>query len=130
MTAGTYDGHRLPNTESPRIGAYELEYLTKDTRNKQVVAKRYTNEEFVETLIQHVPDRGRHAMRYFGLLSPRSKSRLWLGIFVLLRQRKRERPRRQSWRSLLIQTFGRDPLLDGEGEVMHWVGRRAPAPFL
>jgi|ERR1051326_4056894 hypothetical protein len=124
MTAGTYDGHRLPNTESPRIGAYELEYLTKDTRNKQVVAKRYTNEEFVETLIQHLPDRGRHAMRYFGLLSPRSKARVWSAVFVLLRQGKQERPRPLRWRWFLLKSFGVDPLMDGEGQIMEWIGQR------
>ena len=77
-----------------RIGTHQVEYLAKDTRNKQFVSKWYTNEEFVDTLIQHVPDRGRHAMRYFGLLSPRSKARVWAGIFVLLNQRKRPHPPR------------------------------------
>jgi len=107
-----------------RIGAYELEYLTKDTRNGQLVAKRYTNEEFVETLIQHVPDRGRHAMRYFGLLSPRSKARVWSAVFVLLHQRQQERQRQLSWRWLLLKNFGIDPLMDSHGQLMDWVGRR------
>ena len=102
----------------------------KDARKEQVILKRYTNVEFLDILIQHVPDRGRHAMRYFGLLSPRAKARLWSGIFVLLGQRRRERPRRRSWRSLLFKTFGVDPLLDHKGELMHWAGRRAPVPSL
>ena len=55
-------------------------------RLRQFVRKRYTNEEFVNILMQHVPDRGPHAMRYFGLASPRSKARLWAAIFVLLNQ--------------------------------------------
>lgn len=109
-----------------RIGAYELEYLTKDTRNKQVAAKRYTNVEFIETLIQHVPDRGRHAMRYFGLLSPRSKARIWSAVFVLLHQRKQERLERLSWRWLLLKSFGVDPLMDCRGHLMEWVGRWPP----
>lgn len=109
-----------------RIGSHQVEYLTKDTRNKQFVSKRYTNEEFVNILIQHVPDRGRHAMRYFGLLSPRSKAQVWASIFVLLNQRKRERPRRFDWSWLRLKTFGDDPLQDSLGRRMHWVGRRAP----
>jgi hypothetical protein len=109
-----------------RIGTHQVEYLAKDTRNKQFVSKRYTNEEFVDTLIQHVPDRGRHAMRYFGLLSPRSKARVWAGIFVLLNQRKRPHPPRLSWRWLRLKTFGSDPLQDSLGQPMHWIGRRAP----
>ncbi len=75
-----------------RIGNGQVEYLAKDTKNKQFVAKRYTNEGFVNILMQHVPDRGRHAMRYFGLLSPRSKARLWAAIFVLLNQHQRAQP--------------------------------------
>ncbi len=113
--------HRLT-----RIGRDQVEYLAKDTRNQQFVSKRYTNEEFIDVLVQHVPDRGRHAMRYFGLLSPRSKAQVWDGIFVLLNQRKRQRPPRLRWRWLRVQTFGSDPLLDSCGESMHWVDRRAP----
>jgi len=113
-----------------RIGSNQVEYLVKDTRNKQFVSKRYTNEVFLDLLVQHVPDRGRHAMRYFDLLSPRAKARLWSGIFVLLGQRQRERPRRRSWRLLLVKTFGVDPLRDRKGELMHWAGRRAPVPPL
>ena len=109
-----------------RVGNHQVEYLAKDTRNRQLVSKRYTNEEFVDILIQHVPDRGRHAMRYFGLLSPRSKARVWAGIFVLLNQRKRQHPPRLGWRWLRLKTFGTDPLRDSLGRPMHWVNRRAP----
>ena len=109
-----------------RIGDHEVEYLAKDTRNKQFVSKRYANEEFVSMLMQHVPDRGRHAMRYFGLLSPRSKAQLWAGVFVLLNQRRRPHPPRLGWRWLRLKTFGTDPLQDSLGRPMHWVGRRAP----
>jgi Putative transposase/Transposase zinc-binding domain len=113
--------HRLK-----RVGNHEVEYLAKDTKNKLFVLKRYTNEEFVNILMQHVPDRGRHAMRYFGLLSPRSKAQLWAAIFVLLNQQQHAHPRRSSWRWLLLKTFGTDPLKDSLGRRMHRVGRRAP----
>jgi hypothetical protein len=75
-------------------------------------------------LMQHVPYRGRHAMRYFGLLSPRSKAQLWAAIFVLLNQQQRAHPRRSSWRWVLLKTFGTDPLKDSLGRQMHRVGRR------
>lgn len=113
--------HRLS-----RVSSAAVEYLAKDTANEQFVLKRYSNEEFVDILIQHAPDRGRHAMRYFGLLSPRSKAKLWTAIFLLLNQSKRERPRRLSWRWLRLKTFGIDPLLDSAGQPMHWAGRRRP----
>ena len=93
--------HRLT-----RVGKHEVEYLAKDTRNKKFVLKRYSNEEFVNILMQHVPDRGRHAMRYFGLLSPRSKARLWAAIFALLGQQQHPHPPRSSWRWLSLKTFG------------------------
>lgn len=113
--------HRLS-----RVGSHEVEYLAKDTRNKQFVSKRYTNQEFVNILMQHVPDHGRHAMRYFGLLSPRSKALLWRSIFMLLDQQQRPHPCRMGWRWLRLKTFGTDPLLDHLGRPMHWIGRRSP----
>ena len=110
------------------IGNDQVEYWAKDTRNKQFVLMRHTKEEFVDILIQHLPDPGRHAMRYFGLLSPRCKARDWAAIFVLLNQRQRPRPPRLPWRWLRIKTFGTDPLLDSQGQLMCWVGRRKPPP--
>jgi hypothetical protein len=113
--------HRLT-----RIGSDRVEYLAKDTRNKQHVPMQYTNAEFVDILVQHVPDPGRRAMRYFGLLSPRCKHKLWAAMFILLNQRQRPRPRRVPWRWLLKKTFGTDPLLDSKGKIMRWIGRRMP----
>jgi hypothetical protein len=101
-----------------RIGRYEVEYLAKNTRGKQFVATRYTNEEFVKILVEHGADRGRHAMRYFGLLSPRSKARLWSAIFVLLNQQQRPHPLRTSWGCLHLKTFSTDPLQDSFGRSM------------
>ena len=104
-----------------------VEYLAKNTREKRAVLVRYKNKEFVEMLMQHVPDPRRHAMRYFGLLSPRCKARVWASVFVLLNQRQRPHPPRVPWRLLRIKTFATDPLLDSAGQRMRWVGRRAPA---
>ncbi len=109
------------------IGNEYVEYLARNTREKRWVLVRYTNTEFVDILMQHVPDPGRHAMRYFGLLSPRSKARVWAAIFVLLNQQQRPHPPRVPWRRLRMKTFGTDPLLDSAGQLMHWVGRRATA---
>ena len=113
-------------TASLRSGHDHIEYLAKDTRKKQFVLQRYSNEEFVNILTQHVPDPGRHAMRYFGLLSPRCKEQLWAATFILLNEQRRPRPRRLPWRWLRVKTFGKDPLLDSAGQAMRWVGRQAP----
>ena len=115
--------HRLTLIDNGNV-----EYLAKNTREKQSVLVRYTSTEFIDILIQHVPDPGRHAMRYFGLLSPRCKAGVWASIFVLLNQRQRPHPPRMPWRLLRIKTFGTDPLLDSAGQRMRRVGRLAPAP--
>jgi len=65
-----------------RITDQVVEYLGKNTRARQMVWIRYSNEEFVDTLKDHVPDRFRHAMRYFGLLSPRAKRLTLPGLFA------------------------------------------------
>jgi hypothetical protein len=115
--------HRLE-----RVADQEVEYLAKDTRNhNRLVRVRHSNEEFVAMLKEQMPDRGRHAMRYFGLLAPRSKACTWPAVFLLLGQKRRCHPRRSSWRWLLRRTFGVDPLLDSFGQTMHWVGRLSPA---
>ena len=75
---------------------------------------------------QHVPERYRHAIRYFGLLAPSTKSRTWAALFVLLGQERRPRPQRLSWRNSLRQYFGVDPLVDRNGRPMKWVGRQKP----
>jgi len=62
--------HRLT-----RATEKSVQYMAKDTRNNRQVSMRYSNEKFVYILKQQVPDRGRHNMRYFGLLAPRSKAR-------------------------------------------------------
>jgi len=102
-----------------------VQYIAKDTRNNRFVPMRLSNEKLIHILKEQVPDRGRHNMRYFGLLGPRSKARTWAVLFVLLRQKKGSHPLRLSWRWLRLKTFGTDPLQDSLGRPMHWVGRRA-----
>jgi hypothetical protein len=110
-----------------RITDSEVVFWTNDLREKRRVETRYSLQGFIATLTHHVPDRYRHAMRYFGLLAPRSKGRTSAAMFVLLGQRKPPRPRRLGWVSLLRKHFGVDPLIDGAGQRMHWVGRLKPA---
>jgi hypothetical protein len=113
--------HRLT-----RITDQVVEYLAKDTRNNRFVNVRYSNDEFVAILKKQVHDRGRHAMRYFGLLAPRTKARTWAAVFLSLKQQQRPLPCRLGWRYLLHKTFGIDPLIDSFGQEMHWVARLNP----
>ena len=104
----------------------EVQFLTKDLKQKRVAKTRYSLQEFVAILAEHVPDHYRHAIRYFGLLAPRSKALTSAAFFTLLGQEKRPRPQRLSWRNSLRKYFGIDPLSDRHGEVMHWLSRRKP----
>ena len=110
-----------------KITDREVEFLTKDLKKKQLVTTRYQIEEFVDALAAHVPDRYRHAMRYFGLLAPGTKRMTSAALFALLGQNKRPRPQRLSWRNSLRKYFGVDPLVDSCGQSMHWVCRLKPA---
>jgi hypothetical protein len=101
----------------------EVQFLRKDLKLKRQVLTRYSIEEFVAILAEHVPDRYRHGMRYFGLLAPRRKGRTYAALFALLGQVKRPRLPRLSWANSLQKHFGVDPLVDSEGRSTHWVGR-------
>lgn len=109
-----------------KITDREVQFWRKDLKQKRRVLTEYLIEEFVTTLAEHVPDRYRHAIRYFGLLAPVSKGRTSAALFALLGQEKRRRPQRLSWANSLRKHFGVDPLVDSGGQSMHWVGRLNP----
>lgn len=118
--------HRLQ-----RVADGPIEYLAKDTRNSnQLVRVQYSNEHFLAILKEQVQDRGRHVMRYFGLLAPRSKAQTWVAVFLALGQKQRSHPRRSGWRWLLRRTFGIDPLRASDGTIMQWVRRLSPSESL
>lgn len=109
-----------------KIAQEEVVFWAKDLKTKQRVQVLHSTEEFVAALAEHVHDRYRHAIRYFGLLAPVSKGRTYTGLFLLLGQDKRPRPRRLSWAISLRKHFGVDPLRDTRGQSMHWVSRLKP----
>ena len=93
-----------------------------------MVEATYTPAEFLTTLADHIPDRYRHSIRYFGLLSPRVKSQTHDLIFALLGHQRLGKPRRLRWATSLQKSFGVDPLLDHHGQRMRWARRIPPAP--
>ena len=109
------------------IDRHEVQFLTKDTRTKQTVMTQYTMADFLASLADHVPDRYRHNIRYFGLLAPRTKARTHDIVFALLGQERLGKPWRLSWAASIRKYFGVDPLLDRQGERMVWAGRLEPA---
>lgn len=62
--------HRFEETTDASV-----RFSFKDKRLKRRVSSECSPTEFVALLAEHVPDRYRHAVRYFGLLAPRSKAR-------------------------------------------------------
>ena len=77
---------------------------------------------FVAASAEHIPDRYRHAIRYFGLLAPNAKNPTSAAVFALAVQDSRPSPKRLSWQTSLRKYFGLDPLSDSGGQPMHEVG--------
>ncbi len=122
--AGRYI-RRLPIAQHRfvKITDQEVHFLRKDLKLKKWVVTSYLIKDFVSTLAEHVPDRYQHAIRYFGLLAPGTKSKMTAALFAMLGQEKRARPRRLSWAESLCKDFGRNPLVDKSGVRMRWVSR-------
>jgi hypothetical protein len=125
--AGRYI-RRLPISQRRilSLSAGEVIYQSKDTRTKTLVENRCTPEQFVRLVAQHVPDRYRHSMRYFGLLAPSVKGRIGITVFALSNSTRRSKPKRQSWAVSVLKHFGRDPLRDANGQLMRWIGSLPP----
>ena len=108
------------------VSPKEVVYESKVTRTKTHIVERCTPAEFVEKLSQHIPDRYRHSMRYFGLLAPRAKANTRNVMFALLGQQKRPKPKREPWAHSVRRQFGNDPLSDSKGCRMQWVSSLKP----
>ena len=108
------------------VSAEEVVYESKVTRTKTHAVESCTPAEFVEKLAQHIPDRYRNSMRYFGLLAPRTKATTRNVVFCLLGQQKRPKPKREPWAHSIRKQFGTDPLSDSKGCRMQWVSSLKP----
>ena len=108
------------------ITRQEIRFVTKDTRTKRPVETTYTPAAFLATLADHVPDRYRHNIRYFGLLAPRVKCQTHDAVFTLLGQERLGKPRRLRWATSMQKCFGVDPLMDRDGQRIRW-SRRVPS---
>ena len=113
--------HRFQEISGPLV-----KFLTKDTATKETVLDELPKEEFIQILADHVPDKYMHTVRYYGLLAPRSRSRVSAIMFKLLGQKRRPRPRRLSWEEMILKYFGRNPLIDSSGQLMKYVGHCFP----
>ena len=110
------------------LGRQEIRFVTKDTLTKRMIETTYTPAKFLTTLADHVPDRYRHNIRYFGLLAPRVKGHTHDEVFALLGQERLGKPRRLRWAASMKKSFGVDPLLDRNGQRMRWARWLPPTP--
>ena len=125
--AGRYIRHPpIAQHRFVKVTDREVQFLRKDLKLRRQVLTCYPTDEFVIALAEHVPDRYRHGMRYFGLLAPRLKGQISAALFALLGQEKRSRPPRLSWANSLRKRFGVDPLVDSGNRPMHWIRRLTP----
>jgi hypothetical protein len=123
---------RRPPIAEHRIlqaGPEQVRFLTKDLKTRSTVETCYSVPEFIERLSHQVPDRYVNNIRYFGLLAPRTKGRLYDFLFHLLGQNQRPRPKRLPWAAALKRYFGTDPLRDDDGNPMRWSGRLMPQRY-
>jgi Putative transposase/Transposase zinc-binding domain len=104
-----------------KVDEGKVEFLAKDTKRRVETPVTCTVTEFIRLLAAHVPDKGRHGIRYFGILAPRSRRQVYPALFLMLGQRQQPRPKRLTWRDSLVKCFGVDPMIDSFGQEMHWV---------
>ena len=102
-----------------------ISFRTMDHKLKREVVTRYTPEEFINALSDHVPVHYRHAIRHYGLLAPRLRRRTFGSLFAQLGQVRRPKPQHLSWAKSIERSFGVNPLLDSAGEQMKLIARRA-----
>jgi hypothetical protein len=103
-----------------------VRFWYKDKRLRCKVEVQCSKEEFIERWAQHILDRYKHSVRSFGLFAPRTINQTTNAIFAVFGQKRRPRPKSLSWPWLTKYTFGRDPLLDRNGNRMKWVRRIPP----
>lgn len=104
-----------------------VRFQTKDTRTKQLVETSYEPARFLALLADHLPDKRRHNVRYFGLLAPRTKHNHRSAVFASLGQRPRPKPGRLPWAESVEKSFGANPLRDARGGRLVWVRRLPPS---
>jgi hypothetical protein len=114
--------HRFQQINGPVI-----KFLTKDTDTKETVLDELPKEEFIRILADHVPDKYRHSIRYYGLLAQRTKGHTFAVLFKLLGQKRRSRPPRMPWAEMIMKYFNKNPLIDSRGQRMLLSGQHFPA---
>jgi hypothetical protein len=117
---------RRPPIAQRRITGIEerrIRFWTKDKKLDCRVEVECMPEEFIDRWAQHLPKHYQHAVGNFGLFAPRSLGQNCAAIFAILGQKRRPPPKPRPWADSIKRDFGRDPLLDHNGQRMKWVRR-------
>jgi hypothetical protein len=120
---------RRPTIASRRIIAIEngrVRFWYKDKRSGTIKMLVYTVEDFIDRWARQLPPRYQHGVRYFGLFAPQTWALVAGAVFALLGEKPRRYPNRRSWATDIQKQFGRNPLLDGKGELMTFVSHLSP----
>jgi hypothetical protein len=122
---------RRPVIAQSRIANLDLnlqtvQFSAKDKYSGKRVLIRCSLEELIDLWAQHILKHYKHAVRYFGLLAPRSVNRMFDRIFSSIGCRRQPRPAPPRWAESLRQMTGRDPLLDSTGQQMRWARHLKP----
>jgi Putative transposase len=99
-----------------RIGERTVGFWVKDKRLGRRVEKECSVEEFIDRWAQHIPERYQHAVQSFGLFAPRALGQTSAGIFAILGQERKPRPKPRPWADSIKRDFLHDPLLDHTGK--------------
>lgn len=111
--------HKLLPSDDPSV----IQFVGKDTKaGDQNVPMSMPASDFFALFVDHLADRYRHGIRYFGLLAPRCSGSVLSVFLALLGQKRRQTPKRVPWRVAVWTDFGRDPLADSNGHTMRRVG--------
>jgi len=106
-----------------KIAEMSVTFWAKDKKLKRRVLVTCPLEDFVDRWSHHIPERYCHSVRSFGLFAPRSLSKSSAAVFRILGQQRMKRPAQRPWADSIQKYFGRDPLLDPQGNCMSWAGR-------
>jgi putative transposase len=131
IACGGYAGRyaRRPPIAQRRITGIcteEIRFWAKDKKQHCRRIVRLTPEEFISAWMAHIPNEYEHAVRSFGLFASRAIRNSSAAVFNILGHSLRPRPKPLSWNLSIKRDFGRDPLLDRNGNRMRWTRRIAP----
>lgn len=104
---------KRPVISEARITSYDGQYVQfnfKDHSNNRNVDVKLTVDDFISSIIRHIPDKYFRQIRYSGIFSSRVKTRLLSIARKLLGQLKKTKPCISSWRERKIKNSGFDPL--------------------